>query len=220
LLIIHLFNVHFAHLFSFLAKKSQAMQMYQIDPSKRLTVKALLDGNFPAIQSTQDQPTPFVAARMIGYIHTDHTIVINTLSANHSSSVYARALQNETTTRSDLDKWDSDGFCTEFHSCMADYYEGILKMQGASGLVVALPRTCTILRSQASEVEPLLWHGSTAGQEAEDDATSAAEPVPAGATCPRLQSWPRRWPSSGPTSAKPAPAGSRRRTNASAADKQ
>jgi hypothetical protein len=38
-----MFNVLFAHLFSFLAK-SQAMQMYQVDPSKRLTVKTLLDG--------------------------------------------------------------------------------------------------------------------------------------------------------------------------------
>ena len=65
--------------FSFLAK-SQAMQMYQIDPSKRLTVKALLDCYFPAIQSTQDQPTPYVAARTIGYIHANVTRSLSTTS--------------------------------------------------------------------------------------------------------------------------------------------
>jgi hypothetical protein len=96
-------NVLFAHLFPFLTN-SQAMPMYQIDPSKRLTVKALMDVYFPAIKSTQDQPTPFVSARTIGYIHA---IVIDTVSANHSSLVHARAIQNETTTRGDLDKWDS-----------------------------------------------------------------------------------------------------------------
>ncbi len=71
-----MFNVLFAHPFSFLAD-SQAMQMYQIGPSKRLTVKALLDGNFPAIKSTQDQLIPFVSFRTIRYIHA---IVIDTVS--------------------------------------------------------------------------------------------------------------------------------------------
>jgi hypothetical protein len=71
-----MFNVLFAHLFSFLAD-SQAMQMYQIDPSKRITI-SLLDGNFPVIKSTQEQPTPFVFFRTIGYIHA---IVIDTVTA-------------------------------------------------------------------------------------------------------------------------------------------
>jgi hypothetical protein len=147
-----LFKVLFAHPFWCLGK-SHAMQMYQIDPSKLLTVKALVNGSFPTIQSTKDQPTPFITARTIGYIHA---LLINTLSANNSASVHARALRNETTTRGDLDKWDRDGFCTKFQTCMTNYYKGILKMQleGASGLIVTVPRTSTILLSAVVEVGP------------------------------------------------------------------
>ena len=67
---------------------------------------------------------------------------------------------------------------------MTDYYEGILKMQGARGLVVAAPLTHTIVRSAAVEVgsEPVLSQGSTAGEaeEAEEDG-APAEQGPAGA---------------------------------------
>ena len=107
-----------------------------IDLSKRFTFKALLNGCFPSIQSTQDQPTPLITASLCQDDQYIHTLVIDTLSASHSSSVHARALQNETTARGDLDKWDRDGFCAEFQTCMTYYYEGILKMQGASGLVI------------------------------------------------------------------------------------
>jgi hypothetical protein len=106
-----LFNVLFAHLFSVLAG-SQAMQMYEINPSKLLTVKALLEGCFPAIKSTDDQPTPgpFVT---IGYIHA---LVVDTATVQYSNTVHARALQVETTTRSEIDKWDRDEFRAEFQS--------------------------------------------------------------------------------------------------------
>jgi hypothetical protein len=47
---LRMFNVLIAHLFSFLAD-SQAMQMHQIDPSKRITSKSLLECYLPAIKS-------------------------------------------------------------------------------------------------------------------------------------------------------------------------
>jgi hypothetical protein len=221
-----MFNVLFAHLFSFLAK-SQTMQMYQVGPSKQLIVKALLDGYFPAIQSMQDQPTPFVSFRTIGH---SHTIVIDALSANHSSSVHARAIQNETTTGGDLDKWDRDGFC-KFQSCMTDYFEGILKMQGASGLVVAVAHTRTFLTSPAVEVASVLSQGSTAGENELAQEEAPADPGPAGADTaaaaePAATAAEQAATAAEPAAAgskppaKPAPAGCGRCTNASAADKQ
>ncbi len=61
------FNVLFAHLFSALAG-SQGMSAMVIKPSRSLTIKALLDGSFPAIKSTDDTPTPYVSIATVGYI--------------------------------------------------------------------------------------------------------------------------------------------------------
>jgi hypothetical protein len=183
-----------------------------------------------------DQPTPFVSFRKIGH---RHTIVIDALSANHSFSVHARAIQNETKTRGDVDKWDHDGFC-EFQSCMTDYLEGILKMQGARGLVVAVARPRTFLTSPAVEVVPVLSQSSTAGENEGAQEEAPANPGPAGAGADTAaaaeqaataaeqaataaeQAATAAEPAAAGSKppAKPAPAGSGRRTNASAADKQ
>ena len=76
------FNMLFAHLFFHLSK-SQAMSAYEINPSKLLTINALLEGSFPAIKATNNLPTPFVSPRTVAYIHA---LIIDTVSQLHSDS--------------------------------------------------------------------------------------------------------------------------------------
>jgi hypothetical protein len=59
------FNILFAHLFPALPG-SLGMSVMAIKPSKSLTIKALLDGSFPTIKSTNDKPTPFVSFATVG----------------------------------------------------------------------------------------------------------------------------------------------------------
>jgi hypothetical protein len=123
------FNMLFAHLFFHLSK-SQAMSVYEINPSEllRLTISALVESSFPAIKATDNQPTPFVSPRTVAYIHA---LVINTVSMHHSDSPNARALRNETMVRQELQNMTPVAFRNELRSCFVSYYEGILKMDGA-----------------------------------------------------------------------------------------
>ncbi len=50
------FNILFAHLFAELGER-QGMSAFDINPFMLLTISALLDSNFPAIQSTDKKPT-------------------------------------------------------------------------------------------------------------------------------------------------------------------
>ncbi len=89
------FNVLFAHLFCHLSK-SQAMSVYGISPYKLLAVTALLDKSVPAIKGINNMPTSLVTARTVAYIHT---LIIDTVSVNHSDSPNARALRTESMAR-------------------------------------------------------------------------------------------------------------------------
>jgi hypothetical protein len=79
------FNVLFAHLFSVLSG-SQSMSAFDISQCKHLTVSALLDSTFPAIESTGNQPAPMITSKTVGYIHA---LVIDTVTLNNSDSPYA-----------------------------------------------------------------------------------------------------------------------------------
>jgi hypothetical protein len=56
------------------------MSLFEINPSKLLTITSLSDSTFPAIQSTDNKPTPFVSPRTVAYIHGDSTPSSSTLS--------------------------------------------------------------------------------------------------------------------------------------------
>ena len=111
------------------------MSLFEINPSKLLTITSLSDSTFPAIQSTDNKPTPFVSPRTVAYIHA---LLIDTVSAHHSDSPYAQALQNETLVREELQKLDPVEFRNDLCACLTIHYEGILKKEGASGLPLAV----------------------------------------------------------------------------------
>ena len=128
------FNVLFAHLFNVLSK-CQAMGMYEINPSKHLTINALVEGSFPAINATDGKPTPFVGPRTVAYIHA---LIVDTVTILQSHAPNTRALRNETMVHQELQNMDPVTFQKELGSCLAAYYEGILKMEGARGLPVVV----------------------------------------------------------------------------------
>ena len=146
------FNVLFAHLFSVLAN-SQALSAYDINPSKLLTVTSLLDSTFPAIKTTNNQPTPLVSPRTVGYIHA---LIIDTVSLHHSDSPNCRALRTEIMVRDELQKSDPAVLRTELMTCFTSYYEGILKMEGASGLPLAVAFTRSF---NTVPLPPVRWGG-------------------------------------------------------------
>ena len=170
------FNVLFAHLFSVLAN-SQALSAYDINPSKLLTVTSLLDSTFPAIKATNNQPMPLVSPRTVGYIHA---LIIDTVSLHHSDSPNCRALRTEIMVRDELQKSDPAVLRTELMTCFTSYYEGILKMEGASGLPLAVAFTRSFNAVPPPPV-PDAAGGSVSEEEegTEDAAAGASEPAAA-----------------------------------------
>ncbi len=104
------------------------MSAFDINQCKHHTVSALLDSTFPAIESTDNQPTPMIASKTVGYIHA---LIIDTVTLNNSESPYARALRNEQMVTQELDEMDPHKFRSELVKCLADYYENVRDMEGA-----------------------------------------------------------------------------------------
>ncbi len=85
------FNVLFAHLFWSLSK-SQSMSKLLVNVCKLITVASIMDGSFPALKSTNNERTPMVSTRTVGYILA---IIINCVTLQmltpptlvHSSSI-------------------------------------------------------------------------------------------------------------------------------------
>jgi hypothetical protein len=109
--------------------------LFEINPSKLLTITALLDGTFPAFKSTNNKPTPMITPMTVGYIHA---LIIDTVSLYQSDSPNARALRVEIMARDELIKLDHAVFRNELMTCFTSYYEGILTMEGTSGLPLAV----------------------------------------------------------------------------------
>ena len=100
--------------------------------AKTNTVCGILNSTFPAIQTTQNSPTPYVTPATVAYIHA---LIIDSVTANPTESATQRALQCETVARQELEKMDLALFHAELRIAMTSYYEGILKMPGVSGVV-------------------------------------------------------------------------------------
>jgi hypothetical protein len=72
--------------------------------------------------------TPLVSQHTIGYIHA---LMIDSVAALSTEPHKARALRNETMVE-ELEL-NNDAFRSELRDCLVDYYEYILKMDGAGG---------------------------------------------------------------------------------------
>ena len=133
------FNDFFAHLFRALGA-AQGMSAFNVNPSKGVTINSILDAKFPAIPSTKNKPTPLLSIRTVAYIHA---LVIDTVSLHHSDTPNQRALRTEQTIIDEQGEIDPALWRSEILDCLAGYFEGILKMENASGVsqVVAPTRT-------------------------------------------------------------------------------
>ena len=131
-------NDLFAHLLKALAG-SQGMSSLDINPSKGLTINGLLDAKFPAIKSTNNKRTPHLTIRTVAYIHA---LVIDTVSLHHSETPNQRALRTEQLIIDEHREVNPALWRAEILDCLTGYFEGILKMEGASCVtqVIAPPR--------------------------------------------------------------------------------
>ena len=128
------FNELFCRLFHALTK-SQGLAALVINPAKASTIKELLESTFPAIKSTKNSPTPYVTPVTAAYIFG---LVIDSVTALQTESTNQRALRCESMARQELETMTIDAFHTELRLALTSYYEGILKMEGASGVVQKL----------------------------------------------------------------------------------
>ena len=58
------------------------MSLLQVNPCKHNTVQDILTCVFPAIKSTDNEPTPAITSKTIGYIHA---LVMDTLTVESPS---------------------------------------------------------------------------------------------------------------------------------------
>jgi hypothetical protein len=115
------------------------MSAYDINPCKGLTINGLLGAEFPAIKSTKNKRTPYLTIRTVAYIHT---LVIDTVSLHHSDTPNQRAFRTDQLIIDEHGLVDPALWRAEILDCLTGYFEGILKMEGASGVsqVIAPPR--------------------------------------------------------------------------------
>ena len=129
------FNALFAHLFSTLSN-SHSMSLFHVSPGKGSTVPKIVNDTFPAIKATNDQPTPMVTSKTVGYIHA---LVIDTITFHSTDATFAQAISNSEVIRAELDALTPDKFRAELSACLLDYYEKIRGMAGIGG-VKSVPR--------------------------------------------------------------------------------
>ena len=134
-LVYNKFNALFAHLFSKLAN-SHSMSLFHVSPGKGSTVPMIVNDTFPAIRATNDQPTPMITSKTVGYIHA---LVIDTLTFHSTDATFAQAITNSEVICGELDALTPDVFRAEVSACLLDYYEKIRGMAGVGG-VKSVPR--------------------------------------------------------------------------------
>ena len=188
------FNPLFAHLFAALSK-SQSMSALEIVPSEQCTISRLMESSFPAIKATDNVRTPLVSKHTVGYIHA---LMIDTVTLLACDPPRARALRNERMIVEVLDEC-TDVFRTELRDCLVDYYEQILKMDGAGGIPRSTPFKRKFKSVSAASAASAAGDGGGGvagvgggGNEVIDDSNTvtsppaagaeAAEPAPAAAT--------------------------------------
>ncbi len=126
------------------------------------------------------QPTPFVSPATIAYIHG---LIINSVTALQTDSTTTRALRCETMARQELESMPLAEFHDELRLALTSYYEGIVKMEGASGInkKVAYKRPIKRISLEIQDPPP---PAHDADSEAAPAAAGAAAPDAAGAAAP------------------------------------
>ena len=127
-----------------------------------------------------DLPTPFVSPATIAYIHG---LIIDSVTALQTDSTTTRALRCETMARQELESMPLAEFHDELRLALTSYYEGIVKMEGASGInkKVAYKRPIKRISLEIQDPPP---PAHDADSEAAPAAAGAAAPDAAGAAAP------------------------------------
>ncbi len=118
-----------AHMFSVLTG-CQAMQQLQINVAKNNTIHKLMHKQFPAIKSSDNQPTYYVTPKTIGYIHGIVTDCITRLPSDDCTQC---ALLNETMILEELEALEPPVFRQGLINTLTTYYEEFQSMSGAGG---------------------------------------------------------------------------------------
>jgi hypothetical protein len=121
------FNTLWCYLFYKLTgedKEDKGIDAFKIVPSKGLTISALLDRVFPAIEATDNKPLQFVNTKTVAYIFA---LTIDSVTIFHRESPHSRALQHEASILKALDEMPADEFRTELSDSLIDFYEKIHK---------------------------------------------------------------------------------------------
>ena len=100
----------------------QAMQQLQISVSKNNTIHTLLSKQFPAIKSSNSQPTNYVTPKTIGYIHA---IVTDCITRLPTDACTQRALRNEVMILEVLEEQEPAVFRQELFTTLTTYYEEV-----------------------------------------------------------------------------------------------
>ena len=131
------FNTLWCYLFYKLTgeeKEDKGIDAFKIVPSKGLTISALLDRVFPAIEATDNKPLQFVNTKTVAYIFA---LTIDSVTIFHRESPHSRALQHEASILNALDEMPADEFRTELRETLTAFYETFLKRTNAGGQPVA-----------------------------------------------------------------------------------
>jgi hypothetical protein len=103
-------NMLTAHIMFYVLTGCQAMQQLQINISKNNTIHMLLHKQFPAIKSSDNQPTYYVTPNLkkISYIHAGG-IVTDCIMRLPTDACTQHALQNEIMISAELEKLELAG---------------------------------------------------------------------------------------------------------------
>ncbi len=107
------------------------MLLYEIDQVKTLTIEALVNDSFPAIKATDNIALPFVGPRTVAYVHA---LIVDTVTVLQTKSPNAKALQNESMVRQELEKINPAVMHKQLQRCLETYYEEVLKIRATVGM--------------------------------------------------------------------------------------
>jgi hypothetical protein len=168
------FNTLWCYLFYKLTgeeKEDKGIDAFKIVPSKGLTISALLDRVFPAIEATDNKPLQFVNTKTVAYIFA---LTIDSVTIFHRESPHSRALQHEASILNALDEMPADEFRTELREILTAFYETYLLRTGAGGRPVPkeLIRKFKVKAAPVPDAAPP--DASDAVPDPPDDAAAAA----------------------------------------------
>ncbi len=125
MLLAHMFNV-----LTGLQAMHCSVQRLHINPTKNLTLRLLLQMQFPAINSSNNEPTHYVTPKTISYIYW---LVTDTMTFLPSYACNQRALRHEIMILEVLEGLEPAVFRHKLFENLTHYYEEVQSVAGSCG---------------------------------------------------------------------------------------